>query len=1208
VRVHPKRYRYLSPAIKWSLQVAGGFLLFVLAFSCAVNAQQKNNNATTISELATQNLSRVAATTAEIKSILLKDSGLMVELKRWVAKDATDHGQIVSDPDLTNENIFERLEMDVQFRSVATMLLQRYGYLIPKLNPESDAAREHELLIAERTRRLAQMQEEELARARGGADARNLQQAATCERQQQQEECYIPQNQTNPGGGFGQVPQQAEPSNGILPGAPNPSILPLPNTSGNPTIRTQLTPPDQGFSAQPFQLPLPGTYDSGSSPSILNVGASDSLSSPIPGAGLGPISGASLSRGNIGMGGGLDGLLAAYGSGTGIGMGMGINSPMGGLQELSPMDRLAAGSSLTSGNASISQMMPSDRRFRRVAPSEPPEMMRKASPYTDIPSLYDMYVQTVTRPTSPRRFGAEVFENGTRDSQLIPMDLPVGPDYVVGPGDGLSVDLWGGVSQRLYRVVDREGRVSLPELGPVLVSGKSLAAVQQNLQQLFRTQYRDVSADVSLSRLRTIRVYEVGDVANPGAYDISSLSTPLNALFVAGGPTQRGSMRILKHYRGTQLIETVDIYDLLLHGVKTDLQRLENGDTVQVPTIGPQVTVEGMVRRPAIYELQDEKSLASVLELAGGLLPTATLRHIEVQRIVAHEKQSMLSVDIPESESEAGVTQKLEAFQIQDGDRVRIYPIVPYNQDTIYLEGHVVRPGRYSYRADMRVTDVISGYKDLLPEPATKYAEIVRLNAPDFHPSVEGFDLADAIENPSNAPILHPMDTVRIFSRFDFENPPAVSVLGDVREPGTYQTSGQIRLTDAVHLAGGLSPDAQTGDAQVFRYLPDGKFKIFSVSLSQALGGNPLENIVLQPRDRLLIHRNADAVEPASVYVKGEVARPGRYPLTTNMHVADLIRVGGGLTASADTQAADLTKYQYSDQAKLTGQQEVIALSSALANDSKANAGLHNGDVLTIRQLPDWKDLGASIALKGEIKHPGTYGIRPGERLSSILERAGGFQPDAYPYGAILQRSQVRELEAKAQNELILRVKDTESNLQLLPESSQKQKEAKEVALQQWQQTLEQLGANSPVGRVTIRISPQIDHWKNSPADIEVAAGDVLVIPKRPSYVMVTGQVFNPTAVSYRPGRSAKWYLSQSGGPNAVANKKAIFVIRADGSVIGARGGMFSGDPLSPALQPGDTVVVPEKAFGGGVKWETVLLSAQTAASVSSAILIGLHY
>ena len=193
-----------------------------------------------------------------------------------------------------------------------------------------------------------------------------------------------------------------------------------------------------------------------------------------------------------------------------------------------------------------------------------------------------------------------------------------------GQGDGLTVNLWGGVSQRLSRVVDREGRISLPEVGPILVSGKSLADLQQNLQQVLRSQFRDVSADVSLSRLRTIRVYEVGDVSNAGAYDVSSLSTPLNALFAAGGPTSRGSMRILKHYRGAQLVQTVDVYDLLLHGVKTNLQRLENGDTVLVPPIGPQVTVEGMVRRPAVYELSDEKTLADVLELAGGLFPAAT--------------------------------------------------------------------------------------------------------------------------------------------------------------------------------------------------------------------------------------------------------------------------------------------------------------------------------------------------------------------------------------------------------------------------------------------------------------------------------------------------------------------------------------------------------------------------------------------------------
>ena len=312
-------------------------------------------------------------------------------------------------------------------------------------------------------------------------------------------------------------------------------------------------------------------------------------------------------------------------------------------------------------------------------------------------------------------------------------------------------------------MVDREGRVSLPEVGPLLVSGKSLADVQENLQQILRLQFRHVSADVSLARLRTIRIYEVGDVAKPGAYDISSLSTPLNALFAAGGPTPRGSLRTVRHLRGNQLIEVVDLYDLLLHGVKSDLQRLENGDTVLVPSIGPQVTVEGMVRRPAIYELKDEKNLASILELAGGLLPTATLRHIEVQRLVAHDKQTMLSLDVPEADGDSEITKTLQSFEIHDGDRIRVFPIAPYNQDVVYLEGHVIRPGRYAYRSDMRVTDVIASYKDLLPEPANRYAEIIRLNPPDFHPSVQGFNLADALANP----VAGPGACIR-WTRFEF--------------------------------------------------------------------------------------------------------------------------------------------------------------------------------------------------------------------------------------------------------------------------------------------------------------------------------------------------------------------------------------------------------------------------------------------------------
>jgi polysaccharide biosynthesis/export protein len=1176
----------------------GPILTLVLLCCVTTRAQNQRPASMAASEVGQNNMSLVAASPAEIKAVLVKDAGLMVELKQWVAKDATDHGQIISESDLTNDAIFDRLETDVQFRSVATVLLQHYGYLVPKVNPDSALGKEQELLVQERAKWLAQDQEERLTAARQRT-SRNLENTEGCD-PRLSADCNALQTPSSPAEGPAPRFQPGMPPSRSSPSEMNPPNLP--QGTGGPLQRAQLMQSGGQFPSAYSQASL-GTAD-GSRQSSDNLGAN-------PFGPLTPQAGTNSRGDDFGSFLATANSQALNSTENPVMNGMPLAGATGLTPDMSSMNPTSGGgadSSLAAGISPLSPMQRLSPRYQNQMLLQPVEMTRAPNPYSDIPSLYDMYLQATPHPSRPARFGMDVFTNGTRDQQLIPMDLPAGPDYVVGPGDGLAIDLWGGVSQRLYRTVDREGRVSLPEVGPLLVSGKSLGEVQQSLQQVLRTQFRDVSADVSLGRLRTIRVYVVGDVANPGAYDISSLSTPLNALFTAGGPTPRGSLRIVRHYRGNQLVQVVDLYDLLLRGVKSDIQRLDNGDTVLVPPIGPQVTVEGMVRRPAIYELKDEKYLAGLLDLAGGLLPTAALQHIEVQRTVLHEQQTMVSLDVPDGEAASEATQKLASFEIHDGDQIRLFPIAPYNQNAVYVEGHVIRPGRYSYRADMRVTDLISSYKDLLPEPATQYAEIIRLNAPDFHPSVEGFDVAEAFADPAHAPLLHPMDTVRIFSRYDFENPPTVSVWGDVRGPGTFRTSGQIHVSDAVHLAGGLSPDAQTGDAQVFRYLADGKLKIFSVGLRQALAGDPAENILLTPRDRVLIHRNPDAEQPATVYVQGEVGKPGRYPLTSNMTVADLIRVGGGLKPSADTQAGDLTAYQWANEAKLTGKHEPIEIAEALSGDPKANLPVHNGDVLTIRQLPGWNDLGAKISVKGEVKHPGTYGIWPGERLSSVLERAGGFQPTAYPYAAVLQRVQVRELEAKQQDEMILRVKAAEGNLELLPDTDPTQKQAKEAALAQYQTTLLQLSANPPVGRVAIRIASDIKRWKNTASDVEVRAGDTLVIPKRPSYVMITGQVFNPTAVSFRPAKSAKWYLGQSGGPTTLANKKAIFVIRADGSVVGQKESLWSGSALSAALQPGDTVVVPERAVSGGTNWQNLFTAAQVASSVASTVFIALRY
>src|SRR6266436_3530442 len=442
-------------------------------------------------DLTQENLGRVAASAIQIRSVLVKDEGLMVELKRWVAKEATDNGQVVEDSNLADQAIFERLEQDIAFRSVATRLLQRYGYLMPTPNPDSDFAKEKELVLKERARRLVQIEsQEDTESLRPQKNDRDVERTTTCD-PRRDEDC--PQ----------QPPTDRRQKMRTRGAMPSPEV----NPQGAPE---QIPSQNTSRMLQADGLPQgPELRDGASFPSELELTSSSIKRDTNPFAGSQP-------KGS----GAIDGL------------------PLGRDGSSVPLERTGGSEAITDKNGMEQPLRPRAAQGRvNEEDVTPVRMVHRANPYADIPSLFDMYVQASAHQRPTERFGLEVFRNTVNDPEAIPMDLPVGPDYVVGPGDGLSIDLWGSVSQRLVRVVDREGRVSLPEVGPLLVSGRSLADVQQAVQQVLRTQYRDVSADVSLSRLRTVRVYVVGDVTAPGAYDISSLSTPLNALFAAGGVT-----------------------------------------------------------------------------------------------------------------------------------------------------------------------------------------------------------------------------------------------------------------------------------------------------------------------------------------------------------------------------------------------------------------------------------------------------------------------------------------------------------------------------------------------------------------------------------------------------------------------------------------------------------------------------------------------
>jgi protein involved in polysaccharide export with SLBB domain len=760
-----------------------------------------------------------------------------------------------------------------------------------------------------------------------------------------------------------------------------------------------------------------------------------------------------------------------------------------------------------------SKQQPPTRRTRPSASDAPDandarasQVLHRPAPY-NLMAMRDLYSQVPAPNSSLRRFGSEVFLSRGMLGKEAALDMPVGPDYILGPGDGVNIDLWGGLSQRITKTIDREGRIVLPEAGPVVLAGLTLERAQTMIQSALGTQFRNARVEVTVTRMRTIRIYVVGDVQRPGAYDLNSLSTPINALYAAGGPTAVGSLRIVQHLRGKQLVREVDLYDFFLHGVRPDTERLQPGDTILVPPTGTQITVAGMVKRPAIYELKSETQLSQVLDLAGGLLVSAAMGQIKVERIEAHENRVTVSVNFPEGGSPDALRKSLASFVVQDGDHVMVAPILPYSERAIYLEGHVVRPGKYPYREEMSLTDVIHSYQDLLPEPAER-AALVRLRPPDYRPETIEFTLSEALIG--NDPIhLEPFDTVRIYSRYE--------------------------------------------------------------------------------------------IDPPKVKIEGEIAEPGSYPLPEGMTAAQLVRMAGGFKRGALLTDADLVSYQVKGGKKVVSSRITINIGRAVIDkDSSSDVILKPGDILIIHQLSGWNDIGATMTLAGEATYPGEYGIQEGEKLSSVLKRAGGFRSTAYPAGAVLVRVQVRELEDKSRTELVRQIENTSAGAKLSPAAGAESAASMQLIAQQQQQVLQKLRSQPPSGRMVIKISADIASWENTPADIEMRAGDVLTIPKKPGFILVSGQVYNAAAITYAPGKNAGWYLKRAGGPTDMANHKDIFVIRANGSVVGRHSGEWYNDNvLATMMQPGDIVVVPQKIMGGSLVWRNMLATAQVLSSIA---------
>ncbi len=727
------------------------------------------------------------------------------------------------------------------------------------------------------------------------------------------------------------------------------------------------------------------------------------------------------------------------------------------------------------------------------------------------------------------QFGYDFFKNSSQT--LAAMDsLPVGNDYILGPGDTLNLNVWGAVNSRHELTVDRNGEIMIPNVGMIKVWGLTYEQAKEVINKAIGRYFKNYEMNLTLGRLRTIQVFVVGEVEAPGSYPVSSLATVINALSAAGGPARSGSLRGIKVSRNGQAPLEVDLYDMFLSGDRSKDVRLQNGDTVFVPVIGPVVAVAGEVRRPAIYEIKGAATLPEVLKMAGGVTASGYTGRIQVERVANNSARVVLDFAPKDGSLDAA----LGTIQIMDRDMIKVFPVQEATRQIVSLKGNVVRPGENQYRKGMRLTDLIPGFQDLLPESYLESVEITRLAPPDFHRELLTANLRRALagSEPDNI-LLQEQDTVKVFSRWEMEEKPQVSVNGAVVNPGTYNYYPGMTVRDLITAA-----------------------------------GSPKRNAYLETG------------ELSRIVIVGDKANPLRLSL-------------------------DLAK--------------------ALAGDPQQNLPLQSDDVLIVRSVTDWFDASDKfIKLKGEVRFPGVYSVARGEKLSSVITRAGGYTERAYLRGARFLRRSVRETQQKRMDEIIVRTEkeilQKQASLSSLA-ASREELEATKASLEGLMKSVEKMKTMKAEGRVVIRLGT-IEELQKSSFDVVVEGGDELDIPARPSVVHVMGQVFNPISFVFQPeSADVGTYLKKAGGPTNDAETSEMYVIKSDGTVFSRQQSSFGlhwsdddrhwtfGSFTASALEPGDTLVVPQKiermAWMREIKDITQILA--NVALTAGTILIGLR-
>lgn len=671
-------------------------------------------------------------------------------------------------------------------------------------------------------------------------------------------------------------------------------------------------------------------------------------------------------------------------------------------------------------------------------PEQSPEPPAELTP-ENLPEFTKEILSRVPSAAPVLPFGYDIFHYAPSTFEPLATG-PVDPDYPIGPGDEVIVSVWGDNQYTHAAVVSREATISVPDIGQVVLNGLTLEQAKRLITDRLSTVYSGIRArrpstfvDVTLGKLRTIQVFILGDVARPGGYTISSVSTVLNALYNAGGPTSRGSMRDVRIIRHNQLYRRVDLYGYILTGSRAEDVRLQSGDVVFVPPIGKTVAILGEVHRPAIYEVRPEERFHQLLGLSGGVLTTALLDRMQIDRIIPFSERDSLpgidrvAIDMPLRAILADSTRDPE---ILDRDIIQIFRIGDVRKNTVAILGSVV-----------------------------------------FH-------------------------------------------------PGTFQIKHGMRVSDLVQAAGGLASDTYLDRAFLVRTAPDLSKGIHAFNIGKAVAKDPENDIELEELDEVYVASVWDIRDHHKVRIEGSVRKPGQYDYLDGMTIMDLIFTSGGLKESASKLQAEVSRI---DSAAIATTKAAriyhVPISEDYGIHSKDSSFvLQENDEIFVREIPDWQ-LQRNVTISGEVKYPGVYSLKArDERLSSLLVRAGGLKPGAYPRAATFTRT------------------------------------------------------TGYAGRLAVDVESVARNHKHR-HDLVLEDGDVIDIPKEPKTVKVEGEVGSPSSsVLYEPGRSIGHYVDQAGGYTEKSDKGRVRFELPNGRVKKARKFWFD-----PSPEPGAVVFVPAK-------------------------------